>query len=134
MQEKIARKWLLQAEHDLVMAERNIEIEGYDVSAFLAHQAVEKLLKGIIALRGNKIPRIHNLDELAHKLNLPENALDSIEELAAEYVLARYPDMSREVPFNQYDRELALEKVNSAKHIFKVLQGERRKCVDEEVQ
>jgi DHA2 family multidrug resistance protein len=31
----------LQALHDLDMAEKNLSISGYDVAAFLSHQAVE---------------------------------------------------------------------------------------------
>ncbi len=40
-----ARRWYRQAVHDLEMAEKNLRFGGYDVAAFLAHQAVEKLLK-----------------------------------------------------------------------------------------
>ncbi len=47
-----ARIWLLQALHDLDMAEKNLTISGYDVAAFLSHQAVEKLLKALLAARG----------------------------------------------------------------------------------
>jgi len=36
----IARKWIKQALHDLEMAHKNISIEGYDIAAFLSHQAV----------------------------------------------------------------------------------------------
>ncbi len=34
----IAKKWIKQALHDLEMAERNIGIEGYDITAFLSHR------------------------------------------------------------------------------------------------
>ncbi len=47
MKERIAFNWFKQACHDLEMAEKNISIRGYDISAFLAHQAVEKLLKAV---------------------------------------------------------------------------------------
>ena len=42
---EIAKKWLKQAKHDLQMAEKNIDIEGYDIASFLAHQSVEKIIK-----------------------------------------------------------------------------------------
>lgn len=51
MKKEIAMKSLKQALHDLKMAERNIEIDGYDIAAFLAHQAVEKLFKAIFPLQ-----------------------------------------------------------------------------------
>ncbi len=41
MSKKIALKWFKQACHDLNMVEKIISIEGYDVSAFLAHQALK---------------------------------------------------------------------------------------------
>lgn len=43
---KDAERLVLQARRDLENARKNIGIGAYEVSAFLAHQAVEKLLKG----------------------------------------------------------------------------------------
>ena len=60
-----ARKWYKQAVHDLEMAQRNIEIGGYDVAAFLSHQAVEKLLKAAFIIEGREVPRTHFIDEFA---------------------------------------------------------------------
>ncbi|MCK4249933.1 HEPN domain-containing protein [candidate division WOR-3 bacterium] len=122
MNRDIARKWLKQALHDLEMAEKNIEIEGYDIAAFLAHQAVEKLLKAIFALEDKKIPRIHYIDELAQELKVADEVLTRIFELTADYTLARYPDVSEDVPYEQYDEAIAKEKVESAKRIFELLQ------------
>lgn len=50
--QKVAQRWYQQAVHDLEMARRNLTVEGYDVAAFLAHQAVEKLLKAAFAFEG----------------------------------------------------------------------------------
>jgi HEPN domain-containing protein len=52
MNKEIAQRWIKQALHDLEIAEKNIPIEGYDTASFLAHQSVEKLLKGIFAAEG----------------------------------------------------------------------------------
>ena len=122
MNRDIARKWLKQALHDLEMAEKNIEMEGYDIAAFLAHQAVEKLLNAIFALEDKKIPRIHYIDELAPELKVADEVLTRIFELTADYTLARYPDVSEDVPYEQYDEAIAKEKVESAKRIFELLQ------------
>ncbi len=132
MAEEIARKWFKQAQHDLKIAEKNIEIEGYDVAAFLAHQAVEKLLKAIFALEGKKIPKTHYIDEMAHELNVPEEAMTHILGLTADYTLARYPDVSDEVPYRQYDEEIAKEKVESAKSVFRILKDRYKALVEEE--
>ena len=104
------------------MAEKNIGIEGYDIAAFLAHQAVEKLLKAIFALEDKKIPRIHYIDELAQELKVADEVITRIFELTADYTLARYPDVSEDVPYEQYDEAIAKEKVESAKRIFELLQ------------
>ncbi|MFQ5910311.1 MAG: HEPN domain-containing protein [Thermoplasmata archaeon] len=123
MTKEIAKKWLKQALHDLEMAGRNIDIGGYDIAAFLSHQAVEKLLKAIFALEGREFPRIHYIDELAHQLTVTEEVMSQVHALTADYTLARYPDVSEEVPCEQYDRETAKEKVESAKKVFDLLRG-----------
>lgn len=121
MNKEIAKKWFRQAFHELEMAEKNIKIEGYDIAAFLAHQAVEKLLKSIFAVQGKKIPRIHYIDELAQKLNLPDEIINEVMDLTSDYMFARYPDVSEKVPFEEYDLKIANKKVNCAKNVFEKL-------------
>jgi len=118
MSKEIARKWFKQAQHDLEMAERNIAIEGYDVTAFLAHQAVEKLLKSVFALLGKRIPRTHYIDELARELNLEPDIVDGILDLTGDYTFARYPDVSEHTPYEEYDEEIAKDKVDKARMVF----------------
>ncbi len=78
MNEETALKWYKQACHDLEMAGRNIEIEGYDVAAFLSQQSVEKLLKAIFAYEGRRIPRSHHIDDLAQDLHVSQEVLDDV--------------------------------------------------------
>jgi len=113
MTKKIAYKWLKQALHDLEMAEKNIDIGGYDVAAFLAHQSIEKLLKAIFAIRGRKIPRTHYIDELAKELKLKNNLIDSISALTVDYTFARYPDVSGMIPYEEHNEEIAGEKIRN---------------------
>ena len=91
-----AFKWFKQAQHDLEMAEKNIEIDGYDVASFLAHQA-----GGV--------------------LGLADEAMENIAELSGDYMISRYPDVTGRVPYEEYDRNIAEEKVNAAKKIFEQL-------------
>ena len=65
-EKETAKKWYKQALHDLVIAEKNITIEGYDVAAFLSHQAVEKLLKAFYLFFKEKM-----CPELIILMNLP---------------------------------------------------------------
>ena len=122
MNKEIGKKWLKQALHDLKIAEKNIDIEGYDVAAFLAHQSVEKLLKSIFGFQGKKIPKIHYIDELGQKLGLSDDTLEDIIDLTSDYLFARYPDMSDNVPFEHYNESIAKSKIEKAKRIFKALE------------
>ncbi|HID24194.1 MAG TPA: HEPN domain-containing protein [Planctomycetaceae bacterium] len=122
MSTEIARRWYRQAVHDLQMAERNVLIGGYDVAAFLAHQAVEKLLKAAFAMEDKSIPRTHYIDELARRLHLPGDLTDALLELTPDYMLARYPDVAGTVPYEQYTEELAEEKVRVAKRVLEYFQ------------
>jgi HEPN domain-containing protein len=118
MSKETARKWYKQALHDLEMAEKNIEIGGYDISAFLSHQCVEKLLKAGLILDGKKVTKTHYIDELAEKLNLPDELIHEIYELTSDYILSRYPDVSETVPYEQYSEEIAKEKLGIAKKVL----------------
>lgn len=121
MNKAIAYKWFKQANHDLLMAEKNITIGGFDVAAFLAQQAVEKLLKSIFALEGKEIPKIHFIDDLSRQLGLSKEIMEDVLDLTADYTFSRYPDVADHVPFEAYNEEIAQEKVEKAKRIFERL-------------
>lgn len=125
MSKEIALKWYKQALHDLQMAEKNISIKGYDVAAFLAHQSVEKLMKSTFAYQGKRIPKTHYIDELARELEFEEDIIDEILELTVDYTFARYPDVSQNIPYKEYDVEIAKDKVERAKKIFHEV---KKKC------
>ena len=124
MSKEIASKWYLQAKHDLEIAAKNIGIGGYDTCAFLCQQAVEKLLKAVITKRGGIIPRVHYLDDLSRTMTLPEDIQGHLIDLTSDYTLARYPDVSDQMPFEMYTKELATEKLAAAKSVFQYFHGE----------
>jgi HEPN domain-containing protein len=132
MSKEIALKWYKQALHDLQMAEKNISIKGYDVAAFLAHQSVEKLMKSTFAFEGKRIPRTHYIDELASELELDEGIIDEILDLTVDYTFARYPDVSQHIPYQEYDEEIAKDKVERAKKIFHEIKKLCRELKDSE--
>lgn len=103
------------------MAEKICSIGGYDVAAFLAHQAVEKLLKGIYLLEGRKVPRTHHIDELAQNLGIDDNLMPDIFQLAPDYQFSRYPDIADCVSYEQYDKEVISVKMRSLELIFSSL-------------
>ncbi len=62
-----AAEWLAHADRDLSMAERGLEPPPIaDLVCYHAEQAAEKALKAyLVWLSEERIPRIHELDELA---------------------------------------------------------------------
>jgi HEPN domain-containing protein len=61
----LARGWLIKAASDISTGRLVVDGDGpYDTACFHAQQAVEKALKGFLALRKQAIPRTHDLDEL----------------------------------------------------------------------
>jgi HEPN domain-containing protein len=127
MSVETARKWFRQARHDLEMAGRNIDIRGYDVAAFLAHQSVEKLLKSILILEGKEAVKTHKLDRLAHLANLPTDITEKIIDLTEDYAISRYPDVSPTLPYLQYDLKTSKRKVSAANEVFKALRQRYKK-------
>ena len=125
-----AQKWIKQSLHDKDMAIKNCSIGGFDVAAFLAHQSVEKLFKGLLLLDDKKIPRTHHIDQLARELNLPENLMPDVYQLAPDYQISRYPDIADTIPFEQYDDQILQIKLSSLERIFDFLKGRYLECIE----
>ncbi|MFH0887075.1 MAG: HEPN domain-containing protein [bacterium] len=117
-------RWIKQADHDLELARRNMEIEGYDVCAFLCQQAVEKYFKALYLQKfKSPPPKTHYLDELGKKVKCPSDILDLAKELSGDYMISRYPDVASAAPFEEYSREDAEEKIASAEQIIAWIKG-----------
>ncbi len=111
-----------QAERDLENARKTLDIEAYEVAAFLAHQAVEKYLKAAwMHGRREPAPRTHSLTELGDALGVPKTHRKHLGYLNADYVTARYPDAANGVPYEVYDREMAEAKVKAAEEALEWL-------------
>ncbi len=118
MKQEIAVKWYRQARRDLEMAEKNLQIGGYDVAASLCQQSVEKLLKSILIFEKGTAPKTHYLDELADILGIEGELRTDILDFSADYMFARYPDVSDQIPFEEYTQDVATEKVDRCKRVF----------------
>ena len=84
--------WLKKGEEDLKTARILFENSRYDDCAVYCHQAVEKGLKSLFLKTKGEVPKIHDLSNLAKKLNLPPALLDHCVRLTPLYFAARYPD------------------------------------------
>lgn len=78
---------------------------------FCCQQAVEKMLKGVIAKRTNEFPpRLHNLMRLVHhaQLELEKEQAFFMRELSGYYIQTRYPG-AVDAPSRKISREMAQE-------------------------
>ena len=76
----LGRGWLAKAESDLSAARRILGGPGpYDTACFHAQQAIEKCLKAVLSCEGARIPRTHDLGDLAELVQAvrPDIELDA---------------------------------------------------------
>ncbi|MBI4603409.1 MAG: HEPN domain-containing protein [Planctomycetes bacterium] len=97
MKDKVdhARGWFRKADSDLADARRTVSSEGpFDTACFHAQQAVEKLLKGLLAYLEQPIPKSHDVEELQrlclHVIPAPDLARLDLTPLSDYAVPARY--------------------------------------------
>jgi HEPN domain-containing protein len=115
---KDVERLILQARRDLENARKNIGIGAYEVAAFLAHQAVEKYLKGAwIQKRRSRPPATHYLRELGQGLRIPKRLMAHLLFLNPDYTVARCPDAANGIPYELYDKPTANAKVKAAKEV-----------------
>jgi HEPN domain-containing protein len=93
---ELADEWFARAKSDFLYARAGEKETGqHHVTCFLCHQAVEKILKGILIGAGKEVPRTHNL-RLLHNQIVPffpksKQYKESIARLDAAYIPSRYP-------------------------------------------
>jgi HEPN domain-containing protein len=90
--------WLLKAEHDIISAQRLLEIEPMilDSACFHCQQAVEKSLKAFLCYKGKDIVKTHDVDFLLGECSHFDSVFDTIDTLnLTDYAVnMRYPDYS----------------------------------------
>ena len=94
--DKYVLHWLERSKYDLETAKAMLDTRRYLYVAYMCQQAVEKLLKAIIAQHGKENLPIHNLNRLAELAELSgeleEEQIDLLAELTAYNIVARYGD------------------------------------------
>jgi len=91
----IPEQWAQQAQYDLETARAMLNSGRFLYVFFCCQQAIEKMLKGIIAKRTESLPpRLHDLMRLVGhaKLNLEEQQVALMLALSEYYIKTRYPD------------------------------------------
>jgi HEPN domain-containing protein len=94
--DKYISHWLERSEYDLETAKAMLDAKRYLYVAYMCQQAIEKLLKAIIAQHGKENLPIHNLNRLAElaelRSELTGEQVDLMAELTAYNIEARYGD------------------------------------------
>ena len=90
--------WLQKAEHDIITAQRLLEIQPMilDNACFHCQQAIEKSLKAFLCYKGKAIVKTHDIDFLLFECSSFDPIFDTIDTLSInEYAVGvRYPDFS----------------------------------------
>jgi HEPN domain-containing protein len=94
--DKIVGHWVERAEYDLETAKAMLDTARYLYVAYMCQQAVEKLLKALIAQQSKEILPIHNLNRLAEiagiRDHLSTEQFEFLAELTPYCIEARYGD------------------------------------------
>jgi len=90
-----AEQWAAQSLYDIETAKAMLDASRYLYVLFCCQQAVEKMLKALIAKRTRELPpRLHNLMRLAEvaSLTIPEDTAHLFRRLTDFYIASRYPE------------------------------------------
>ena len=94
--DKIVSHWVERAEYDLATAKAMLDTGRYLYIGYMCQQAIEKILKAIIAKQNKENPPIHNLNRLAEiasiKNDLSAEQFSFLAELTPYCKEARYGD------------------------------------------
>ncbi|MBC7323834.1 MAG: HEPN domain-containing protein, partial [Moorella sp. (in: Bacteria)] len=89
------QNWLASADYDLKTARSMFRAKRYLYTVYMAHLAVEKTLKALVAeITGTAPPKTHNLIRLVDlaRIEVPEDLKIFIGELNAAAGTVRYPE------------------------------------------
>lgn len=117
------KDWLEKGEHNLADSKRLLKDGGYaDTICFLAHQAVEKYLKGYLVSKEINPPKIHRLEKLAKDcVKFDRGFLEFLDEcllLSRYYIETRYPSL---LPI-EYTKEEAKKAIETAGKIIEFIE------------
>jgi len=94
--DKIVNHWIERSQYDLDTAIVMLDTGRYLYVAYMCQQAIEKILKAIVALQGKENFPIHNLNRLAEiasvKNDLNKEQFNFLAELTPYHIEARYGD------------------------------------------
>ena len=119
--DNIVKHWVERAEYDLGTAKAMLDAARYLYVAYTCQQAIEKILKGIIACQNKENLPIHNLNRLAEiEDDLSDEQIDFLAELTPYCIEARYGDYKENLS-EIIDMKKASEIYNETERLFRWL-------------
>ena len=122
--DKYVSHWLERSRYDLDTAKAMLDAGRYLYVAYMGQQAIEKLLKAIIAQLGKENLPIHSLNRLAERAELraglTDEQVDLLAELTAYNIEARYGDYKESLS-EVIDAEKAKILYNRTRELFRWL-------------
>lgn len=121
--ERSAKSWVLQAVRDRESARKNFELNIYEVSCFLCEQAVQKLLKGFLILKGERHVLLHSTYLLAQRCADYEPRFEAIYDACRRldifYTPSRYPDaLGGSAPWQVFGEQEARQAIAAVDAVF----------------
>lgn len=120
----IVKHWVERAEYDMGTAKAMLDSARYLYVAYTCQQAIEKILKAIIAQQNKENLPIHNLNRLAElaemKNDLTPDQFNFLAELTPYCIEARYGDYKESLA-EIIDKDKARKIYEETKRIFKWL-------------
>jgi HEPN domain-containing protein len=106
-----AKEWLQFAYRSLLTGKHLFKVGHFtDVIVIDLQQAIEKMLKAILANENRKITKTHNLDELASlildKIQFNDNEIELLEKITDYYREDRYPNPNYSLPSREETEEI----------------------------
>lgn len=112
-------RWLRQANRDFQAAQRQLQVQLWEQCALLCEQAVEKYLKALhMHSTGREAPRTHKIAEFGEELGVPDEFSELLQQLEADYMTTRYPDVAVAAPFEAYTEQIARERLEGTGEVI----------------
>ncbi|MCX6149636.1 MAG: HEPN domain-containing protein [Ignavibacteriales bacterium] len=122
--QEIIKYWIETSENDLKSSSTIFESGKYDWTLFIAHLALEKLLKAYWVKNNNTLipPKTHNLAKIAvdAKLNLTDEEKIFLLEVNEFNIETRYPDYKFEF-YKKCTREFTENYLQKIKEFYKCI-------------
>ena len=122
--DKIVSHWVERSEYDLATARAMLDTARYLYVGYMCQQAIEKILKAIIAQQNKENPPIHNLNRLAEiasiRNELSPEQFAFLAELTPYCIEARYGDYKGSIS-EIIDKKKASEVFKRTQEIFQWL-------------